>query len=110
MHTSGDTCISSLAATILDLSLPVTSDSIYSIDDLSNELSDLKNIELAIGILTTKSLEVNTQASTQNRLLVGLRGSTLGRTSIGLCGIGASTYLQQDCLKMIALQIHKNAN
>jgi len=43
MSTTWDTCISGLAAAIMTVLLPVTSDSIDSIDDMSSESIDLEN-------------------------------------------------------------------
>ena len=45
-----------ITAAILDLPLPVTSYSIYSINDLLSRLSDLENIEVDIGNSTIHSM------------------------------------------------------
>ena len=44
-------------AAIFDLSLPVTADSTYNMDDMSSELNDLRNIGVAIGVSTIYSSE-----------------------------------------------------
>ena len=54
---------SGLATAIMDLSLPISSDSIGSMDYLSSELSDLGNIVVAIGISTIHSLHAYLQCS-----------------------------------------------
>ena len=43
-------CTSDLAAAMLDLSLPVTSDSNDSMTDMSTEFNDLENIGVVFGI------------------------------------------------------------
>jgi len=52
LSTSWDTCIYVLAASIMDLSLPVSSECTNNIDDMPSELSDLENIRISIEILT----------------------------------------------------------
>ena len=50
-------------AAIFDLSLPVTSDSTDNMDDMSSELNDLGNLEVAIGMSTIHFLQVNVQCT-----------------------------------------------
>ena len=50
-------------AAICDLSLPVTSYSTYNMDDMSSELNDLGNLEVAIGMSRIHGPHVNVQCT-----------------------------------------------